>query len=90
MTNYFISYDLNGLRPTHDEMDQHLKRLGSCTLRVLETVWFVPSSKSRDQMFQYVKDFVSGDDGVLVIEAADCAWDELLVPDAALQECWDG
>jgi hypothetical protein len=33
--NFFVSYDLNGQHPTRKEMDDHLKKLGRCTLQIL-------------------------------------------------------
>lgn len=88
-TNYFVSYDLNGKTPTHAEMDEHLKKLGKCVHRVLETVWYVRTAKSKSDLYAYVNDFVSSNDRVLIIVASDCTWRNLLVPDKALQECWN-
>ena len=87
-TNYFVSYDLNGQRPAHAEMDQHLAKLGSCVHRVLETVWYVRTSKSLTEMYEYVNNFVSPNDRVLIIEATDCWMRNLLVPVESIQNCW--
>jgi hypothetical protein len=89
MANFFVSYDLNGKAPTHEQMDEHLKKLGKCVHRVLETVWYIRSGKTKEQMYQYVNGFVSANDRVLVIEAADCTWRNLLVADTAIQGCWN-
>ncbi len=88
MANYFVSYDLNGRNPTHAEMDKHLKKLGKCVLRVLETVWYVRSQKSAEQLYNYVNSILSSNDRVLVIDARNCHWRNLLVSDQAIQNCW--
>ncbi len=89
MANYFVSYDLNGQHPTHAEMDAHLKKLGPCTLRVLETVWYVRSTKTLQEMYTYVNQILSANDSVLVIDARNCRWRNLLVSDDQLKNCWD-
>jgi hypothetical protein len=88
-TNYFASYDLNGQRPTHREMDEHLKKLGPCVHRVLETVWYIRTSKSRDELYQYMNSILSNNDRILVIVASDCTWRNLLVSDEAIKNCWN-
>ena len=89
MANYFVSYDLNGRSPTHAEMDVHLKKLGRCVHRVLETVWYVETSKSQTDLFSYVESVLSANDRILVIEASNCRWRNLLVADKAMQDCWN-
>ena len=88
-TNYFASYDLNGQRPTHKEMDDHLKKLGPCVHRVLETVWYIRTNKTRSELFDYVSSILSANDRALVIEASAANWRNLLVPDKSIQDCWN-
>lgn len=88
-TNYFVSYDLNGRTPTHAEMDAHLKKLGRCVHRVLETVWYVRTSKTLEQLHDYVDSILSANDRVIVIEAVNCRWRNLLVSDVSIQNCWN-
>lgn len=88
-TNYFASYDLNGQRPTHSEMDDHLKRLGPCVHRVLETVWYIRSDRTKEQLYQYMNSILSDNDRILVIVASDCIWRNLLIPDQTLKNCWN-
>jgi hypothetical protein len=40
MANFIVTYDLNGPRPSHKEMDDHLRTLSAARGRVLETVWW--------------------------------------------------
>jgi hypothetical protein len=89
MANYFVSYDLNGKTPTHAQMDEHLKKLGKCVHRVLETVWYVHSAGTKEAIYNYVNGFVSANDRVLVIEAKDCYMRNLLVPIESVQNCWN-
>ena len=88
MANYFVSYDLNGKSPTHAEMDAHLKKLGQCVHRVLETVWYVRSGKTREELYNYVNGILSNNDRVLVIEASNCNFRNLLVSNQAVLNCW--
>ena len=41
MANYIVSYDLNGPRPSHNEMDEHLEKLGVALVddQSLITAW---------------------------------------------------
>lgn len=89
MANYFISYDLNGQRPTHAEMDKHLQKLGPCVLRVLETVWYVAYSGTEENLFKHANQILSNNDSLLVISASNCRWKNLLVSDEQLQQCWN-
>ncbi len=88
-TNYFASYDLNGQRPSHKEMDDHLKRLGPCVHRVLETVWYIRSNMTKEQLYDYMNSILSSNDRILVIEAANCIFRNLLVPDKSVLDCWN-
>ncbi len=89
MANYFISYDLNGQTPTHREFDEHLEKLGKCVYRVLETVWYVHTSQTRDQVYAHANSILSPNDRLLVIVASDCTWRNLLVPSEHIQKCWN-
>lgn len=88
-SNYFVTYDLNGNKPTHAEMDAHLKKLGPCVHRVVETVWYVRSNLTMQQLHDYVSKILSANDRVLVILAADARMRNLLVPATAIQNCWN-
>jgi hypothetical protein len=83
--NFFISYDLNGPRPTHAEMDKHLAKAGA--VRVLETVWHM-KGQTKEAVFAYVDQLLSQNDRLLVIDAADARFRNLLVPDATIQGRW--
>jgi hypothetical protein len=89
MANYFASYDLNGQKPTHKEMDDHLKKLGPCVHRVLETVWYLRSDKTEAEMYAYMDRILSSNDRSLVISASSSTWLNLLVPDNKVLECWE-
>lgn len=89
MANYFASYDLNGQKPTHKEMDDHLKKLGSCVHRVLETVWYIKTDKTKSDLYKYMNSILSNNDRVLIIVASDCTWRNLLVSDQTLKNCWN-
>lgn len=88
MANFIITYDLNGPRPSHKEMDEHLKRVTVNRGRILETVWWVSYSGTAAQLRDQVKTILGKEDLLLVIEAKSAAWTSLLVTDSSLQEAW--
>ena len=87
--NFYASYDLNGQRPTHKEMDDHLKKLGPCVHRVLETVWYVKTNKTRSELYTYMQSILSNNDRALIIEASDANFRNLLVSDKTFLDCWN-
>jgi|GEM_PF-955960 len=90
MPNYFVSYDLNGIFPTHEEMDAHLINISKKAKRVLETVWHINSQKSLDEITDEILGIMSDDDSLLVIEARDIRWSNLLISDSEMRQAWLG
>ncbi|MGR9311371.1 hypothetical protein ACU8MX_18315 [Rhizobium leguminosarum] len=88
MANYLFSYDLNGPKPSHHEMDQFLEKLAANRGRVLETVWWVDFSGTAAQLRDRVKTILGDEDLLLVIEAKNAAWTKLLVTDDSLKSAW--
>ena len=88
MANYFLSYDLNGPRPSHAEMDKHLESLGYPYGRVLETVWYVSFPGSAEQLLELAGSTLGSEDLLLVIEARNAAWTRLLVDTNSLLAAW--
>ena len=89
MPNYILSYDLNGQRPTHAEMDAHLKKACRNYARILETVWYVGHPGSLTDITDYVKKFLSDNDLLIVVEAKDASWTKLLVGKEWLIAAWN-
>ncbi len=88
MANYLLSYDLNGPKPSHQEMDEFLQKLVANRGRVLETVWWVDYSGTAAQLRDRVKTILGDEDLLLVIEAKSAAWTKLLVTDDSLKSAW--
>lgn len=89
MGKYFFSYDLNGKSPTHAEMDRHIRALFGATVhRVLETVWFIRTGLTEQQLYAYLNQKLSANDRILVIEATDAMMRNLLVPSYLIQNAW--
>ena len=88
MANFIVTYDLNGLRPSHTEMDHHLSSLGGAfvTARVLETVWYVAGPATFDSLRDYAARILGPEDLLLVAEIAEAAWTNLLVDNPTLLE----
>ena len=70
-------------------MDLHLKKLGRCVHRVLETVWYIRHAGTMQQVFEYAARILSENDSLLVIDANDARMRNLLVPTDAIQKCWN-
>lgn len=88
MANYILTYDLNGPVPTHAQIDKHIRNCGTLNGRLLETVWFVQSPATIAQVYEYVNRILSTNDRVLVVEASDAYFRNLLVSNADLQSSW--
>ncbi|WP_430431166.1 hypothetical protein [Oceanicaulis sp.] len=88
MANFILSYDLNGHAPSHADIDEHLLKLPGEKARLLETVWYVAFPGSAEQLRQYMDMLLSANDQVLVVEAVEAAWRNILVEDQALKNAW--
>jgi hypothetical protein len=91
MANFIVSYDLNGPRPSHAEVDKHLAALGARFLRarVLETVWYVAGPTTAEALREYMKILLRPEDQLLVVEAIRAAWSNLLVDDVSLKTAFE-
>jgi hypothetical protein len=89
MTNFFVSYDLNGSTPTHAQMDKHLKAVAGVYGRVLETVWYLTYRGSASQLRVYLERVLSLNDRVLVMQVDALSWRNLLISDASLKRSLD-
>ncbi len=87
MANFIVSYDLNGSLPTHQQMDHHIRSLGPAFVcdRVLETVWYLGGPTHTVPLRNYLRQILRPEDRLLVVEARNAAWQNLLVPDAAVK-----
>lgn len=91
MANFIVTYDLNGPRPSHKEMDEHLCALGAAfvTARVLETVWYVAGPTTAGRLRDYAQQILGKEDLLLVVEATWAAWSKLLVNEAAFKSTFE-
>jgi hypothetical protein len=89
MSNFIVSYDLNGPRPSHAEMDRHLEKLGVARGRILETVWYVGYSGTQKQLRDHIQTILGKEDLLIVVHANSAAWTKLLVSDEALTSAWN-
>lgn len=88
MANYIVSYDLNGERPTHEEMDDHLGKIGAARGRILETVWYVGFAGTIRALQDHAKSILGSEDLLLVVEAKVATWTQLLVDTESLKASW--
>jgi hypothetical protein len=89
MANFIVTYDLNGPRPSHKEMDDHLSKLTANRGRVLETVWWVDYAGTAAQLRDRLKTILGTEDLLLVIECKSAAWTKLLVKNDSLIAAWN-
>lgn len=88
MANFIVSYDLNGPRPSHKEMDEHLATLGTARGRILETVWYVGYRGTALDLFRHVRSILGREDRLIVALASEAAWENLLISDASVKQAW--
>lgn len=88
MANFIVSYDLNGPRPSHKEVDDLLARAGVARGRVLETVWWVDYQGTAGSLYDLVAAIFHREDRLMVCECVAAAWDNLLVTDESLKKAW--
>lgn len=88
MANFIVSYDLNGARPSHKEVDEVLSRLGAARGRILETVWYVGWDGSCEVLANSINGMLSANDRFIVVEAVDAHWRNLLVSDDSMVAEW--
>jgi hypothetical protein len=88
MTNFIVSYDLNGPHPSHKEMDDHLEKMGAARGRILETVWYVGAWVTRSDLTAHIRLILSPNDQLIVVEAKEATWIKLLVTTQSLYDSW--
>ena len=88
MTNYILSYDLNGSVPTHRQMDEHIHSACFQYGRILETVWYIRSDWTLEQLYRHINAILSPNDRVAIVEAKDMWFRNLLVSIESLQGAW--
>jgi hypothetical protein len=89
VANYIVSYDLNGPYPTHQQIDDHLAKLGAIRARILETVWYVGWSGSQQALFDEVNSLMSANDQLIVVKGVDASFRNLLVDKDSFITAWN-
>lgn len=79
LANFIFTYDLNGSRPTHTEMDEHIKGLGLPCGRILETVWYIAYSGDITTLAGLLEKALSDNDRYVLVDANDLQMRKLLV-----------
>jgi len=89
VANFIVSYDLNGSKPSHHEMDLHLEKLGAARGRILETVWYVGAWMTQDDLYNHVALILSPNDQLIVSEAKEATFRRLLVTSDSFIAAWN-
>lgn len=88
MTNFVLTYDLNGSVPSHSWVDAVLGKIGATRARILETVWYVGWAGGPADLFNAVNSVLSLNDRLIVVEAGEAVFRNLLVEDQAVSAAW--
>lgn len=88
MSNYILSYDLNGSTPTHAQMDKHIHAYATEYGRILETVWYIRTPAALKDVYEYMNSILSKNDRIVVIEAKDMYMRNLLISVDSIQKAW--
>lgn len=88
MANYIVSYDLNGPNPSHATMDAHMRKQNWTCGRILETVWYVGTSITVKGVYDHVNSILSANDRLIVVEAGEAAFRNLLIGKESFLEAW--
>lgn len=89
MNNLLVTYDLNGKTPTHAQVDKHLKALPCTYGRILETVWFVHGAFTADQLANYMRQIISRNDRLVVVQCSRGLFQNTLTGDGPLVRTWN-
>ncbi|MDP3161033.1 MAG: hypothetical protein Q8N31_13515 [Reyranella sp.] len=89
MANFIVSYDLNGPKPTHKEMDEHIRKIAPMHGRILETVWYLKCGGTPESIRNYLQLILGKEDRVFVAECGASAWHKLLVTNESLKNAWE-
>ena len=89
MANYLVTYDLNGPRPSHKQMDDLIPRLAVTYARVLETVWWLDYPGTAAALRDRLQTILGREDLLLVVECKSAAWTNLLVESQAFKTAFD-
>ncbi|WP_370312536.1 hypothetical protein [Sagittula sp.] len=86
MANFILTYDLNGPRPSHRDIDRELIALGAA--RLLETVWWIDYSGTAAGLRDHLMSTLQIEDGLLVCKVSAAAWNSLLVDSGAFKDAF--
>jgi hypothetical protein len=89
LSNFIVSYDLNGRTPTHTEMDKHIAASGWVYGRILETVWYIKAAATVEQVLAYVGQILSENDRLMVVEGRAARFHNLLIKDETVVSTWN-
>ena len=81
MSNYLITYDLNKTGQRYEELYEAIK--GYEYYKDMESVWFVKTSYSAEQIFEDLKKYIDENDRLFISEINDNRQGWLS------QECWN-
>lgn len=89
MPNFVVTYDLNGPRPSHKQMDDLIPTLAATYASVLETVWWLDFPGTAAGLRDRLQTILGQEDFLLVIECKSAAWTRLLVDGQAFKQAFE-
>lgn len=89
MANFIISYDITSPMPTHNHLEQVFEQIGATAGRIQNSVWYVAWSGTPPELFEALQPLFSSADRLIIVEAADAKWRNLMIKDQSLRNSWD-
>ena len=85
MAVYLVSYDLDKPGQDYPRLITELERLGA--VRILYSEWIFSSTSSAEQIRNWLKSFIDGNDMLLVVAlTGEAAWTGLMVSSDAFKQ----
>jgi len=69
LDNYIISYDLNKQGKNYDGLISAIKQL-SYWAKIQKSVWYVKSKLTTDQIYEFLRKQMDGNDSLIVVNAS--------------------
>lgn len=88
MANFIVAYK-GEILPAAEKMDAHLTIQAANCGQLLPNIWWVDFQGTASALRNWVQKLLEPDDLLMVVEAKNAAWTEILVDSDVLAHAWD-